>query len=205
MRLSVRFEVIGQVRANGRRGEIKLRPELAVRFLQPEAERVAVLPIHQQQIAAAIAIHIHDLDGFDGPGKWNLDRFVKRVVGLLRQEINVVFRQQHQVGAAIAIQIARAERIGGELAVLDRPAFGRAPAVGALVVKHHQFLGLAVIRNVGPSVPVEVGHHEGGDALFRGDGINAEPGVGRHSLSSRLSADLGGPSNWSCRSGCKGG
>ena len=81
-------------------------------------------------------------------------RFAKGVVLLLGQEIDAVFSQQHQVGAAIAVQVAGAKAVDRELAVLYGPAFGGAPTVGALVVKHDQLPGVAVVGKVGPAVTI---------------------------------------------------
>ena len=50
-------------------------------------------------------------------------------------------------------------------AIDERVLLG-APAGGALVVKHDEFLRVAEVRDVGPAVAVEVGHHQRGDALF---------------------------------------
>ena len=91
----------------------------------------------------------------------------------------IVFAQQHQAGAAIAVEIAGGEGVGAELAVVYGPPFGRAPAVGALVVEDDQFLGVAVVGEVGPAIAVQIRHDQRGDAFFRGDGVDAEAGVGR--------------------------
>ncbi len=63
--------------------------------------------------------------------------------------------------------------------VLERPAFGRAPAIGALVVLDDQFLGLAVVGDVRPPIAVQVGDHQRGNPFFRGNAFDAETGVGR--------------------------
>ena len=64
-----RFEIVRPIRADGREGEIIFRSKLAVDALKTKTERIFVLPIDEQQIAAAIAIDIDDLDGFDGAGE----------------------------------------------------------------------------------------------------------------------------------------
>src|SRR5207249_10825102 len=53
------------------------------------------------------------------------------------------------------------------------------PAVGALVELHDQLLRLAVVGNVRPAISIQIGHDQAGDALFRGDGINAKARVRR--------------------------
>ena len=101
------------------------------------------------------------------------------MVLLLGQEIDAVFAQQHQVGAAIAIEVTGAKPVDRELAVINGPAFGGAPTVGALVVEHNKLSGVAVVGEVRPAVAIQIGDRQAGDALFRGDGFHAEPGIGR--------------------------
>ena len=63
--------------------------------------------------------------------------------------------------------------------VLDVPAFRLAPAVRAPVVNDFEVFRVAVKNEVRPAIAVEVGHRQRGDALVRGNGINAEARVGR--------------------------
>jgi hypothetical protein len=73
------LEVIGPVGADGGGGEVHFGPELAIGFLQSKPVRVAILPIDQEQVTAAIAVDIEDLDGFDGGGERNLLRLAEGV------------------------------------------------------------------------------------------------------------------------------
>ncbi len=180
VRAFVGFEVVRQVRTDRRHREINLRAEFPFRVLQSKTERRRTVPVHQQQVVAAIAVHVQHLHCLDASGKRNPHRLRQRVIGPLREQINAIFPEQHQVGAVITIQIAGRQRIGLELPVIDGPALGRAPGVRSLVVKHHQFLvRLAVIGDVRPSVAVQVRHDERRNAFFRGNGFNAEPRVRR--------------------------
>src|SRR6266404_5047970 len=108
------------------------------------------------------------------------------MVFFLGQKIDMIFRKQNQVSAAVAIQITGTERIWGKLAIFNRPTFGRAPAVGALVVLNDQLLGFAVVSDVRTAVAVQVSDHQRGNALLRRDGINAEPASAGNSFISRL-------------------
>ena len=101
------------------------------------------------------------------------------MVGGLSQQINVTLGQQQQVGPPVTVRVARSEGVGVQQPVVQRPAFGRAPAVGALIKLRHQFFRFAVIRDVRPGVPIQIRHHQTGNPLFRGDGLDAKPGVGR--------------------------
>ena len=59
-------EVIGPIGADGRKREMHFGTEAAGSVLQPEAEGMKIIPIHEEEIVAAIALNIEDLDGFDG-------------------------------------------------------------------------------------------------------------------------------------------
>ena len=179
-----------QIRADRRQREVNLRAELPpARFAAGNGTGVGLSQFTSSRSLRPSPSMSRTCTGLDAAGERNLLRLAQRVVFLLCEEINAILAQQNQVGAAIAVQVARDKRIGGKLAVLDGPAFGRAPAVCALVVKHDQFLRLAVIGDVGPAVAVEVGHHQRGDAFLRGDGLDAKPRVGRQFV--RLALDRG--------------
>ena len=156
----VRLEVIGPIGTDRRKCEVRLRPQLAARPLQTETERVPVLPIDQQQVVQSITINIDDLDRFDTPGERDFFGLGQRVVLSLGKKINVILRQQHQIGAAIAIQIAGTQSVWGKLAIFQRPAFRSAPAVGSLVVLNHQFLRFPVISDVRTAIAVQVGQDQ---------------------------------------------
>jgi len=85
---------------------MNLGPKLSIGKLQAEAKWIWTIPIYQQQIVPAVAINIQNLHCFDSAGNWYLFWFAKQMVGALRKKINVVLRQQHQVGAAIPVEIA---------------------------------------------------------------------------------------------------
>jgi len=99
------------------------------------------------------------------------------VVFVLCEEINIIFSQEDEIGAAIAVQVTGAQRIGGELAVLDLPSFGGAPSVGALVVQDDQFLGLSIIGDIRPAITVQVRNYQRRNAFLGGYGFDAEAGV----------------------------
>ena len=131
----VRFEIVGPIRADGREGEIIFGPKLAV-GLSADGNGTELLSSQltsNRSLRPSPSIS-STCDGFDGAGEGNFDGFVEGVILLLGDEIDVVFGEQDEVGAAIAIQIAGVQGVGDELAVFDGPAFGRAPGVGALVV-----------------------------------------------------------------------
>ena len=87
--------------------------------------------------------------------------------------------QQHQIGQSIPVEVAGGQCVDGELAVVYRPSFRRAPTVGALVIQDDQFLRVAVISQVRLPVSVQVRHHQRRNPFLRRDGLNAEAGVGR--------------------------
>ena len=91
----------------------------------------------------------------------------------------------------VAVEVAGGQGVGGQLAVVDGPALGGAPVVAAEVVLDDQFLGVAVIGQVGPPVSIEVRHDERRNPLFRGDGFDAEPGIGRQLVQLLFSDRLG--------------
>ena len=138
-------------------------------LLQAKPERIAVLPVDQQQIAEPVAVDIDHLDGFYGAGERNLLRFTQSMVGILRKEVDIVLGQQKQISPAIAVQVSRAERIGRELPIVNRPALRGAPPVGALVIDDDEFLGLAVIGDIGAAIAVQVGRHQRRNTLLRRD------------------------------------
>ena len=76
------------------------------------------------------------------------------MVCALREQVEVVFGEQNQVGSSVSSDVPGSQGIGRELSILNRPPFGRTPAIGALVILHHQFLGLPIIRNIRPSILV---------------------------------------------------
>ena len=59
------------------------------------------------------------------------------------------------------------------------PALRVAPTVGALVVNHLEILAIAIKGNIGPAIPIQVGHHHRTDVLIHRNGINAKPRAGR--------------------------
>ena len=158
---------------------MNLRTELAGLVLQAETERVWTVPVHEQQILPPIAVDVQDLDGADGAGIGNFLRLSERMVCGLGEEVNGVFGQQQQVRSTVAVQITGGKPVRVEQAVVQRPAFRRAPAVGALIELHDHFLRLAIIGHVRPAIAVQVGHHKTGNPLLRGDGINAKSRVRR--------------------------
>src|SRR5205823_12221168 len=106
------------------------------------------------------------------------------------EEVNGVFGQQQQVRSTVAVQITGGKPVLVEQAVVQRPALRRAPAVGALIELHDQFLRLAVIGHVGPVIAVQVGHHETGNPLLRRNGINAKSRVRRQLIQLALGGSL---------------
>ena len=186
----VRLQIVGDVGADAREREIIFRAEIAVGILQTEAERRGTVPVHEQQIVAPITVHVEDLHGFDAAGEGNFLRFAQLVVSVLREEINEIFREQQQVGAAIAVEVAGDERVGREQAVVNRPALRRAPTVRALVILHDEFFGISVVAEIGATVAVEIGDDKRGDALLGRDGLDAETGVGREFIEVALGGNF---------------
>ena len=171
---------------------MNFRPQLAGGILQPKPEWVWLGPIGQQQVLALISVDIEDLHRFDGAGVWNLFRLGQRVVDGLGQKIKVVvFSQKQQIGAAIAIEIAGGQHVGRELSVFNGPALGGTPAIGALIILHHQLFRLAVISQVGASVAIQIGNHKRGDALLRGNRFNTKAGIGRQLVQLALDTATG--------------
>ena len=91
----------------------------------------------------------------------------------------MTFTQQQQIVAFIAIDIAKGEGVGRELAVIDRPALGQPETVRSFIVLDHEFFWLAVIGDVRTFVAVEVGNHQGGDAFLRGNRVDAKARIRR--------------------------
>jgi len=79
-------------------------PQFAVLLLQAEPERIAVFPVHQQQIAQAVAIHIPaPAPLWTEPENGIFCGSPSVVIRLLRNEINVVIGKQNKIGEMIAV------------------------------------------------------------------------------------------------------
>jgi hypothetical protein len=159
--------------------EINFRAKFAVGILQPEPKRAGAVPIHQQQIVAPVAVDVQDLHRLDRAGEGNLLRLAQRMVGQLRQEINIVLAQQNQIRPFVAIEVAGGQGVGRQLAVVNRPAFRRAPVVAAQVVDAPPIPsgprnkpGPACRRRSSPPPPAR-------NSLLRGDGFDAKTRIGR--------------------------
>ncbi len=190
---AVTFEGIRAKRAQGRCFEINFRPKLTGGVLQPEPQRCRAVPIHQQQIVPAVAVHIHNLHGFGRARARNFLRLAERVVRQLRQEIQrAVVAEQNQVGPAIPIQITCRQRIRVQLSIHDVPAFRLAPAIGAFVVNHLEVLRIAVKSDVGTAVAVEIGYHHRAQTLVGGNGIDAKTRAGRQFIDFEFARRAGG-------------
>ena len=147
--------------------------------LEAKAEGIRAVPIDEQEIVATVAVDVEHLHRFQRAAERNLLRLGQGVITVLRNPVDGVLRQQDQPGALGAGEVAGGQGVGGELAILDLETLGRTPAVGALIVLDDKFLRLAVVGDVGAPVAVEILDDERSDALFAGDGVDAEPGVGR--------------------------
>ena len=85
--------------------------------------------------------------------------------------------EQQQIVALIAVDVAKGEGVGCELAVIDGPALGQPETVRSFVVLDHEFFRLAVISNVGTLVAVQVGNDQGGNAFLRRNRVDAKAGI----------------------------
>ncbi len=122
------IEPIGAIRTNGGGGKEQLRPKLAVRLLEPQPERIPIIPVYQEHIVVALPVGVDHLDGASGTREWHLHRFSHRAIRLLAQNIEVRFGEQQQVLAAVSVKISRRQGVRSELAVIQRPAFWWTPA-----------------------------------------------------------------------------
>ena len=176
---AVAVEVLGRVGADGREGKVRLRAELSLRVLEPKAERVGMIPVHQQEVLAPVAVDVVHLHGLDGARVGNLDGVGEGVVGALAEEVDVLLGEQKEVGQPVSVEVAGREGIGVEEPVAKVHAARERPGIGALVELDHQLLGLAEVGKVGTGIAVEVGDDQRRDALLGGDAVDAEAGVRR--------------------------
>ena len=185
---AIGLEIVGPIGADRRQREVSFGAQLPTLLLQPEPERIAIFPIDQQQVIQTVPIDIYNLHRLDQAGKGDFLGLPKRMILVLRDKIDMIFRQQHQVGAAIAVQVTCPESIGRKLAIFNRPAFGRAPTVRALVVLHDQFLWFAIVSNIRTAIAVQISDHQRRDALLRCNGIDAKPRIRRQLVNLTLTS-----------------
>ena len=101
-------------------------------------------------------------------GTGNFHRFGKRVIFLLSQKVNrATIAQQGHIGPTIAVQIPDRQGIGIHATILQMPAFGLAPPVGAQVVADDQILGVAKINEIRPPITVQIRNRQCGNAFLR--------------------------------------
>ncbi len=73
---------------------MNLGPQLTRCVLETETERVRMIPVHEEQVIATVAIHVEDLNGLDRAGVGKLLRLGQASVGLLQEHVDVLLGEQ---------------------------------------------------------------------------------------------------------------